>query len=482
LRKFSSYLEIAGGFLICALAAVTPWLFGTTEDWSVRLMNIGCLAAGLIFLLGCILKRRSESEAQATSAFSRNTAIVFFSLNVVLLGYCAIAYFNPRATFSFETLDFTYFDKYNSAIPTTYDRNLTGQTLLDFFCLFVFFWSARSWLDGGWEAALRRARANPTVYNNRRFRVLLWVLTLNAILLALQGTFQRLSHSEKLLWMRDSWWKSHISCFGPFSYRGNAAEYFNLIWPLSFAFAILVFKNRRLSHDKKTFEGPQLLLIPGLIMLAVAPFLTLSRGGAVIAAAGLTVFLFLLISEYSHSRKMRIRIVLGFIVLGMAVWLSASKDLLKRFETEKSGLSARAEIYENAKKITEDYPRYGTGPGTFRAVYHLYRPDITQEWHAFVHDDWLETRVTLGWVGFCLVLLQLITLAVWIFSKRRAPVSRLFIGCIAISLVGTLAKAKFDFPFQTYSILFTFVLVSAIAVSSASPLPTEGNFEERRES
>ena len=179
---------------------------------------------------------------------------------------------------------------------------------------------------------------------------------------------------------------------------------------------------------------------------------------------------------------MRIGIVLGFIVLGMAVWLSTSKDLLKRFETEKSGLSARAEIYENAKKITEDYPRYGTGPGTFRAVYHLYRPDITQEWHAFVHDDCLETRVTLGWVGFCLVLLQLITLAVWIFSKRRAPVSRLFIGCIAISLVGTLAKAKFDFPFQTYSILFTFVLVSAIAVSSASPLPTEGNSQERRES
>jgi hypothetical protein len=448
---------------------MTPWLFGTTEGWSVRLMNIGCLAVTFAFGLVFGLKHFDSRPEPAlfSSDRSRWTTLSFLILNIMLIAYCAIAYSNPRAVFSFETLDFTYFDKYNPSLPTTYDRNLTRQTLIDLCSLFGFFWSVRYWLTRGWDYALRRKGA-PTVFNNRRFRVLLWVLSVNAILLALQGILQRLTHSDKLLWMRPSWWSDFYTCFGPFSYRGNAAEYFNLIWPLSFGFSILVFRNRRGMNSKRKLDGPHLLLIPGLILLGIAPFFTLSRGGALIAAFGMAAFLYLLISEYSHSRKMRAGIIMVFAVLGIAVWVSASQELLKRFETEKTGLGGRSEIYENAKKITSDFPLFGTGPGTFRSVYHLYRPDLSQKWHAFVHDDWLETRVTLGWIGFGLVLLQLAALAAWIFQSRQAPIPRLFFGCSLISLIGTLIKAKFDFPFQTYSIFFTFVLVAAIAVSSAS--------------
>src|SRR5437868_15171202 len=35
-------------------------------------------------------------------------------------------------------------------------------------------WSGRYWLARGWERVLRRGRENPSVYNNRRFRALLW--------------------------------------------------------------------------------------------------------------------------------------------------------------------------------------------------------------------------------------------------------------------------------------------------------------------
>jgi hypothetical protein len=431
-------------------------------------MNWGCLILTILSGISWILSRKSTPTVQVVTSRKEAAASASFVLmNLVFLGYCAIAYYNPRATFSEDTQDFTYFENYKPWLPTTYDRDLTGQQLVDFLAFFGFFWSVRWWLNRGWCQTLERGRTNPTIFNNRRFRILAWTLTINAIALAFQSTLQRLTSSQKLLWLRDSWWKSPDFCFGPFSYRGNAAEYFNLMWPLALGFCFLFFKSKKDPRRRLAFEGPQLLLIPGLILLSVAPFLSLSRGGAIVAGMGLTGFVFLLASEYWRSWSAKVALLAGIVVFAVVLWVSTSKELLVRFELVKGDLSGRKEIYENSKKITEDFPLFGTGPGTFRSVYELYRPSVSQSWHAFLHDDWLETRVCYGWIGFSLVCLQLLTFVIWIFAPGRAPVPRILFGCLLISLGGTLLKAKFDFPFQTYSIFLTFILVSAITVSGS---------------
>jgi hypothetical protein len=431
-------------------------------------MNWGCLLLTVISIISWFLSRSSVRTVEGvTTSAERFARITFLLLNLAFLAYCATAYFNPRATFSEDNQVFTYFENYKPWLPTTYDRDLTRQQLINFLAFFGFFWSVKGWLARGWAETVNRGRTNPTIFSNRRFRVLAWVLTLNGIALALQSTLQRLTSSQKLLWVRDSWWKSPEACFGPFSYRGNAAEYFNLMWPLAFGFSFLVFKSKKDPRKRSGVEGPQLLLIPGLILLSLAPFLSLSRGGAIVAGLGLVVFVYLSASQYWRSWNVRVALLGGILVFGVALWLSASKELLARFELGKGDLSGRKEIYENSKKIIEDFPTFGTGPGTFRSVYELYRPNVKQTWHAFLHDDWLETRVCYGWIGFSLVCLQLLTLVIWIFAPGKAPVPPILFGCLLISLGGTLLKAKFDFPFQTYSIFLTFVLVSAIAVSGS---------------
>jgi hypothetical protein len=50
---------------------------------------------------------------------------------------------------------------------------------------------------------------------------------------------------------------------------------------------------------------------------------------------------------------------------------------------------------KNVVKIARDFPVLGTGAGTFGSLYQLYRSDPEQDWAAYVHDDWLETRM--GW-------------------------------------------------------------------------------------
>jgi hypothetical protein len=471
LRKTTGYLDTLGGALICVLGVLTPWLYGTTEDWAVRLMNIGCFVVGSVFLAVWTLERLSGGEPLFDPGkLSRWTGRIFLAINLCLLAFCAIAYFNARATFSIENQSFTYNEDFNRYLPTSYDKRLTAQVTLTYLAYFAMFWSARYWLLRGWNNAVHRGR-HQSIYSNRRLRLLLWVLSLNGIILALQCILQRLSRSPKLLWVRNSWWGSPDACFGPFSYRGNAAEYFNLIWPLAFGLFFLALKNRRVAsiHKSKAPDGPQLLLFPGLILLIVSPFVSLSRGGAIITAGGLLAIGLTLLFQGSISTKAKIGFLSLFIILGAAAWMLALNSLVRRFEVQKDQdfLSGRTEIYKNAYPITRDYPVYGTGPGTFRSVYQLYRTEVTQLWHAFVHNDWLETRITFGWVGYSLVLLQLALLFLWCFSPGRAPVPPVFGGCLLISLIGTLIHARFDFPFQTYSIFFTFVLISAISVSGS---------------
>ena len=212
LRKAAKALELIGGVFLCALVIATPWLFGTTEEWSVRLMNVGSYATGIIFLLAAILNR-IDGGAQPEIKRERITRYVFLALNLAVLGFCLVALLNARATFSVADRSFDYSENYNRSLPTTYDAASTRATLLSLGAFFVVFWSARSWL----LARERRMGAleESAIVRNKRFQALAWVLALNGFAIALQGILQRSSNSSKLLWFRESWWGNPLACFGP---------------------------------------------------------------------------------------------------------------------------------------------------------------------------------------------------------------------------------------------------------------------------
>ena len=112
--------------------------------------------------------------------------------------------------------------------------------------------------------------------------------------------------------------------------------------------------------------------------------------------------------------------------------------------------------------MAADYPLWGLGPGTFASLYQMYRTE-PEFWAAQAHDDWLETRVTFGWAGFALIFAALVVLlSRWAVGDGLA-VSGVFAGLLGVAFAGCLAHAKFDFPFQVYSVLHLFLLLGAIA-------------------
>ncbi len=465
LRKFAKALESIGGVFLCALVIATPWLFGTTEEWSVRWMNMGSYASGVIFLLAAILNRL-DGGGQPEIKRERLTRYVFLALNLAVLGFCLVALLNARATFSVAERSFEYFDNYNRSLPTTYDAASTRATLFSLCAFFVVFWSTRSWL----LARERRSGAleESAIVRNKRFQAFAWVLALNGFAVALQGILQRSSNSSKLLWLRESYFADPLGCFGPFSYRGNAADYLNLIWPVALGFWWIMSRERRrkMGSGRLFTDGPELLLIPATLVMIAGCLISLSRGGAVVAMAMLLFIFAIFASQKSVALRTRIGLMLFVATVILSGWYLGWDALSKRLEKSGVGdLSGREEIYDNAKLMVKDYPTFGTGPGSFSSVYHMYRQNPGEIWHGFLHDDWLETRVTFGWVGFGLIILNVLLLCAWAGSPGRPTVFYVFQCCLLLSLAGALVHAKFDLPFQTYSIFFTFSVISALATS-----------------
>ena len=150
--------------------------------------------------------------------------------------------------------------------------------------------------------------------------------------------------------------------------------------------------------------------------------------------------------------------VVILVFAGALGWRELSVRLENVFTDELSG---RTEIYRNSQQLARESGALGTGPATFVSLYQLFQ-EPKQEWAAYLHDDWLETRITFGWIGFGLAILALVLASTrWFFSSGVYAPSEL-VAFLWLALGGALVLAKFDFPFQIHSIVFLFLILCAV--------------------
>jgi O-antigen ligase len=467
---------------------------------------------------------------QKRRALSAWLTAILATMTVLALAYCLISAANARFTYHHDRFWHEPHDNYIAWLPHSFDSKSSWLAFWEYLGLALAFWATRDWLLGKelherrstWrkdaaagealetigpimpEAAVTRAghsvpmspKDDPAnrdihsaVYSLKgiaataslrpplavvlpaRLRRLLWVLCINGAILAVECISQRVDGSGKLLGLvRPSINQTAESQFGPYAYRSNAAQYFNLVWPVCLGFWWMLRQDakRAWRSGLRVGSSAYILLLPCVVLTAASPIISTSRGGAIVAAVGLVVavFLVLLADQHGHWLRRLGLYVLLLVTLGFAADLGW-EPLKKRLETVFSdGLSGRTEIYENAQRMAQEYPLYGMGPGTFAALYQLYKK-VDQEWMAQVHDDWLETRITFGWVGFSLVLLMLaVVLAHWgIGAGIKSP--WIFLAMIWVALAGCLIHARFDFPLQIHSILALFLLHCSLLICLA---------------
>ena len=543
--------------LVCALVVFGPWAFGTTQSWSIWVMN------GLGYLLGLLLAtklairwrkdyhplrwgqresrpvlrspssvalRRVDSTAEGGPVLRSSTAeggkqkvesrngrsegegqqpesrkqtrcdgatarrevesrngraegrrgagrltTVLAGLTVAILGYCLVSAVNARATFHRDALSFAYHDACIKWLPHSFDSGRTWLAFWTYLGLAGSFWALRDWLlgksEGEERAERRRVESNgdsSAPLLPARLRRLLWVLAVNGGLLAVEGIVQRLEGSGNLLFLV----KPRVNPgadtqFGPYAYRANASQYFNLLWPVCLGFWWTL--NQSVASKSKAHH----LILVCCGIMAACPIISTSRGGAlvtvgivVLAAFFLLATHFLLTAHQQQDRRTRtvtlaclLLFFAGALALGFALgW----KTLKPRMAKINESFTSREQMYDLARPMAADYPLFGTGPGTFEYVFQLYRVSTGTYWPAQLHNDWLETRITFGWLGSGLIALALLAAVLRWFARGGIHGGRRLIILIWLALAGCLVHARFDFPFQIHSIVFLFLVLCAI--------------------
>jgi putative inorganic carbon (hco3(-)) transporter len=308
---------------------------------------------------------------------------------------------NARATYQAASGALEY-HHFISWLPHSYDQASSWQAFYNYLAMALSFWALRDWLLGKTSAEERAERNEHDQRNGRRaaplperLRRLLWVLSVNGGLLGLEGMAQRLDGTAHLLFIMPTHANAQaVSQFGPYAYRSNAAQYFNLLWPVSLGlWWNLERAVRRGWRETKAFglRARHLILVCAMLM-AACPIISASRVGALIAVTNLAVAAAILWgAQRKENRRTKVGIVISVAaVLGVGACLGW-KDLGPRLQKGwlEEGLEGRNSIYDMARPMAEDCPLFGTGPGTFGTLFQLYRPGTEEFWSVQLHNDWL---------------------------------------------------------------------------------------------
>jgi len=476
----------------------------------------------------------------------RRLTAVLAGLTVAIPAYCLAGALNARATYHREMLGFEYHE-YIKWLPASFDSRSTWFVFWCSLALACSFWAVRDWLLGKSSAEERAEwlrsggdhettglqddkttgprttgpQPDPVVpFLPERWRRLLWVLTLNGGLLAVEGIVQRLANCPKLLFLvLPAIHQTAETQFGPYAYRSNAAQYFNLLWPVSLGFWWAQGARREAQGARRMAR--HLPLVCASVM-AACPVISTTRGGALVAV-GLLILATLvllatqfgqrpaerkiglvdwwiggLVSKFSHGRAGRGRgdhettdygttrqfshgrapaigawhryrtaavlgvFLIGSLALGFALGWKTLKPRMAQF---KQGYDDRERMYANARPMAADYPVYGIGPGAFLYVFQLYRVSTGTYWPPELHNDWLETRISFGWVGSGLIALGLALVWLRWFLPGGLAGCAPFTVLLWLALGGCLVHARFDFPFQVYSVVFLFMAWCAMLMN-----------------
>jgi O-antigen ligase len=472
LRWLNNFL----GAVVILTAILAPWMLGATTPETIWALNgLGFLAGGL-WIAQCVIRSRASAGRQplVKSPGARWPVACVWGLVITLLAYVLCSGLNPKASLQYtftpgypfaSGVDIDYLDSIGW-LPRSHDGDRTLRAFWKYLAIAFSFAAARDWLMGA-SRRERRSDDGASRFPGDRMQWLLWTLAINAAAVALVGMLQRLDGTQELLWTFANHINGGSGAFGPFPYRSNGAQYLNLMWPVTLGFWWVLRRRNvaRRSGSNRSGGDPHLLLLVLAVLTGAGVVVANSRGGFLVLV-GLLVALFVLVMVWSKRQVgFRFGVVAAILaVLGVGGWLGGEAMMARFRSGDLSSMSGRKLIYEDTARMAQDFAVFGSGAETFAPLYYFYRHK-DPEWNAYVHDDYLETRVTFGTVGFVIILL--IFLAVWLvpFFGNGIPAPPEFILLIGVAMVGILIHAKSDLPFQIYSIHSQFVLLCAVLTS-----------------
>ncbi len=321
------------------------------------------------------------------------------------------------------------------------------------------------------------------LHRRRLVRAVLFVIGINAVLLAIFGTFQKLSRADGL------WFglvhSPNARFFSTFIYHNHwgAFTLMNTAVCLGLLFHFL----RRGGGGRDIWHSPVLLGAVGTLLLAASVPLSASRSSTVLVSlllfGALTHFLVRLVRRRRERHESALAPVAGIIlaaVLSVAAVAYLGRDVIAqraRLTSEQLAhiaredtLNSRLMLYRDTWRMAAAKPWFGWGLESYAHVFRIFNTQRAAElwvwipFYAEAHNDWLQSLAEAGFVGTGLLALLVLVPLLSVPWRRVASVlpRYLLAGCALVLLY-----AWVEFPFANPAVMLTFCATFYCAVRYA---------------
>lgn len=237
----------------------------------------------------------------------------------------------------------------------------------------------------------------------------IFFLTALSFIISLFGIIQYFSWNGKLYWLRPL---KAGAPFGPFVNHNHFASFTNMaMLPL---LSLLLFQYGNGIKKNMVNRGETIILVFSLSLSLFALLLCGSRGGLVSLLLAIILQVFILWREGEYKRKIFLFSLIGSFVCALFI-LVGSRSVLETISSlyrvsEDPSFHYRLKGWRASLDIVSDYPLLGTGLGTYKDIFPLYRPfDMEKTFH-YAHNEYIQLLAETGIIGFFLLLVPFLIL------------------------------------------------------------------------
>lgn len=326
-----------------------------------------------------------------------------------------------------------------------------------------------------------------TVKKRSQIIRIFFVIYIMGVLEAVYGLFVLYSPHPSILFYEKIHGLDYVS--GTFINRNHFAGYLEMIIPISIglifarvdlmSFSRMKWKEKLMRLSEKNV-AISLLLLFSVILMSLALLFSRSR-----SATFLLVFIFMLFfllavwrigQNKEQQRRMKVVLISVFIVILFLSLYIGMDATFKRFAMDRLLQESRLGIWANTLELFSSSPVFGTGLGTFAAMYPNVEGDGKLAKITHVHNDYLEYLTETGFIGFGLLVGGIF----WIFwtsfklwLRKRHPVMQgLGIGGL-VAIVAILIHGITDFNFQIPSNMLLFSVILSLTLVTVTYKPSK---------
>lgn len=301
-----------------------------------------------------------------------------------------------------------------------------------------------------------------------------------AAAVAFLAIIQNVSSPDKIFWMRRVPENSHP--FGPWVNPNQFAGYIELLCPLAFAL-FLFYKPRVSGYESWREKFVSFFTVPGIhfhfflgfgmVLMVLSVFVSLCRGGILSVIVAGVVFIFLVKWKFPGRGKTTFLFISVCILLATSWfgWDIILSEFNKGFDQEGNLSDGRLTLWSDTLEIIKNFPALGAGFGSFLFIYPLYKTISGSLIYNHAHNDYLELLTDGGVLGF--VLAAWFVLAVLFHGWKMVRVRRdryavlVGIGCIS-GIIALLAHSITDFNMHNGAVAYYFFFLCGLLVASVN--------------